>query len=369
MKFKILHFISELSQSSGITNYIINLIKGSDFKNYSISILTFNNTNDERLIKWLENVGIEVIVLKKRLYEKVYNKYLRFILKNIFVCYYLKYLDLKRYLQNYNYDRIIAHGEEAELLMGLVGLRIKNRINVIHSDSYFPKNIFYRLILNLFSRKGFDKTICINRKNYLKFSRIYKNAVKLIYAGIEIENYKYKKRSNDIITIGFIGRIDRKKGIFILLKAFNILSQRYPNLDLMIAGTGKDVGKFMKLVEKLKNSKIKYLREIENKSEFYQNIDVLVLPSYTEGIPITIIEAMAFNILVIANDVGGISEIVTNEETGILIKNNHVKTIVDAIERVVKRKYNTKQIIENAYRKLSEFSIDRFAKQFYDFIK
>jgi glycosyltransferase involved in cell wall biosynthesis len=170
---------------------------------------------------------------------------------------------------------------------------------------------------------------------------------------------KTKKATNEKVTFLFLGKIVKGKGIYDLLNTIKILSLKADlNFELWIGGNGEieNLKKYITL-NKL-NEHIKFLGWISGnkKQETLRCADVYVLPSYNEGMPVSIIESMAQGLPVIATNVGGIPELVLDGESGLLIEPGDTLALFRSMETLIKnhslieemgRKSIT--IIENGY--------------------
>ncbi len=164
-------------------------------------------------------------------------------------------------------------------------------------------------------------------------------------------------RDCDII-IGNIASIAVKKGHEYLLRAFPRVLDIYPDARLVIAGGGVESLKkeFVKLAEDLKISKQTYfLGEREDIADLLSIFDIFVLPSIKEGMPIALLEAMYFDIPVIATDVGGVSEIVSDGETGILVAPMDTAALADAIIGLIKDREKGRYLSFNAKNALKDY--------------
>ena len=142
----------------------------------------------------------------------------------------------------------------------------------------------------------------------------------------------------------FVGRISTGKGLHILIKSLQYLKK---NVRLVIIGPQDwDVNYYrniLKMIEKENrkgNHEIKYLGALEpfELVEWYQKATLFILPSFIEGFPVTILEALACETPVIATPVGGIPEIIRNGETGILIRQNTPAYIAKAIQYLLENR-------------------------------
>ncbi|MEZ9512691.1 glycosyltransferase family 4 protein [Vibrio breoganii] len=182
-----------------------------------------------------------------------------------------------------------------------------------------------------------DKLISVNR-GYLSYFPLIKNKT-VIYNAIEenVENEKSHLKDNNIFTVGFLSRLDTQKDPLTLLKAVKCIKDKgkYKNkIKFIFGGDGE-----------LKDECISYVNEFEleeyvtfigwvssdTKSSFYQSIDVFCLPSIYEAFGLVLLEAAQFSKTIIASNVEGIPEVVTDGETGLLFDAKNYELLASKI--------------------------------------
>ena len=145
-------------------------------------------------------------------------------------------------------------------------------------------------------------------------------------------NFKRDIKPNKIIL--YMGNISREKGIYDLLKAFKIIADNNTNLKLILAGIG-EITKAKKIVNELNLDNWVYLPgwiEGSFKKKILSLTHILVLPSYFEILPMSIIEALACGIPVVSTNIGGIPDAVENGKEGLLVEPGDVNALADAIQ-------------------------------------
>jgi glycosyltransferase involved in cell wall biosynthesis len=172
---------------------------------------------------------------------------------------------------------------------------------------------------------GFKQTIFVETTSFddqLTINFSHKN---------KIDNFKKCKK----IQILYFSRLEKKKGILTTIDAFIAIKNLNKRLTLVVAGDGPEREKVNKYVKKLSDDRIKLLGYVkgDTKIKLLQDSHILCLPtSYGEGLPVSILEAMAFGIPIITSPVGGISDIFTDGVNGLylssLCKNDLSKLIV-----------------------------------------
>ncbi|AYX91047.1 glycosyltransferase involved in cell wall biosynthesis [Staphylococcus saprophyticus] len=147
---------------------------------------------------------------------------------------------------------------------------------------------------------------------------------------------KHNIKKGDII-VTFIGRLVKEKGILDLLEAYSKLESK--NVKFIIIGSLSDSERdkdTIKIIEKYKkNTDVIFTGQISNINEYLTLSDIYCLPSYREGMPRSIIEAMAMKNAIIATKIRGSREEVVENETGYLIPLKSSKYIASKIDNLV----------------------------------
>jgi glycosyltransferase involved in cell wall biosynthesis len=195
--------------------------------------------------------------------------------------------------------------------------------------------------------------IVIESEGIIKFANLEKFSKKItIVGGRFIDTNKFtinKKDDGTDIIIGFVGRISEEKGIINFIEAIKILHNAKKSYNFLIGGDGP-------LFEEIKetcasyNNRIDFTGWIEHEDlpNILNRLNLLILPSYTEGVPTIILESMACGTPVLATDVGGINDIIKDGVTGFILKSNDPKSIAEGIEIV--QNSELKSVAANARR-------------------
>lgn len=155
------------------------------------------------------------------------------------------------------------------------------------------------------------------------------------------EEIKLNKEKDKKINILYAGRVLKQKGIIELLESFSKLEKKYKNIHLSIAGDGNLLST---VKAKYVSKQITFLGKVdfEQLKELYSYTDIFVYaPNWPEGLPTSILEAGLMNCAVIASPQGGIKEIIENDQTGVMIKNE--EELLEALELLItnREKRNT----------------------------
>ena len=158
-----------------------------------------------------------------------------------------------------------------------------------------------------------------------------KNKICVVYNAVP-EIHLPTRKSNKIVIL-FLGRLGKGKGVDDLITAFSQISDQFPNSELHLGGNG-DLAIYVAQVKKLKlENKIKILGWVAGtaKRQCLADATIFCLPSYKEGFPMGILEAMAAEVAVIATTVGGIPDAIIHGKEGLLFEAGNVAALKEAL--------------------------------------
>lgn len=249
----------------------------------------------------------------------------------------------------------------------------KKLISNLHGLEMFQvsinlKNYFQQVLLSLPARRIIKKSALQVSLGGKLTDLLFKvgakeGSVKELSNGIEnswisTQNMNPSKTHNQRIRLIFVGRYERRKGI---KELHQVLMETMADLDYEIVFIGP-----IPQEKQINHAKIKNLGIIKNSElikQHLQQADVLLCPSYSEGMPTVILEAMACGCAIIATDVGA-TNVLVNEENGWLIKGNIVKglkkAIIDATKLSKEELINKKS---NSILKVKNFTWDKIVKE------
>lgn len=154
--------------------------------------------------------------------------------------------------------------------------------------------------------------------------------LKLIYNGLE-DPLKQPYTKTETIEFAYVGRIDFSKGVDVLIKAFEVVLKHYPQAKLKLAGKGAEEEALKNLCKELDIAHaVKFAGWIGNYNdvfEFIKQAYALIVPSRLDNFPTVVLEAMACKTPVIAANVGGIPDMIKEEEGGYLFENEKVEEL------------------------------------------
>ncbi len=229
---------------------------------------------------------------------------------------YKLFFNIEKYIGRYFTDYIFTQSEE-DFEVAKVNNFLKNKNNYVHISNGID-------IDNKFNVDKLPKSINTSLRD------------------------KYGIQKNDVV-VSFIGRLVKEKGILDLLESINYLNAQ--NVKFLIIGSlpqGERDTETLKILEEYKNNKnIIFTGQVTNVNELLYMSDIFCLPSYREGMPRSIIEAMAMKNAVIATNIRGSREEVIHGKTGYLCNTNSSKEIASCIDDLVENKDKMNEFKEN----------------------
>lgn len=168
------------------------------------------------------------------------------------------------------------------------------------------------------------------------------------------------------ITFGYIGRITKEKGMAFLLEACKSLKKDGVEFKLVLAGKEDCPNEFIPYFEDSLKESFEYVGVVfgNKKEEFMNKLDLFVLPSFFEGLPMSLLECMAHGVVPITTNVGSISDVVIDNKNGVFIKVKDSETIYNAICKLNADREKLCKMSEVAHKTiLSKFSPLEYVKQ------
>ena len=218
--------------------------------------------------------------------------------------------------------------------------KINKRIYFNHGVTFLGYKGILKLIFFYFEKLNAflsDMTITVSKDMKKTLDMIKLNTV-IIHNGSacgldlkKFSNLKKKKIKNKKIKLAYIGRLKKRKGSLVLVDIVNYFRNRN-DIEFIFCGFDKD--EFHK-VSKKQYKNVKFLGYVDDIQNVFKEIDILILPSFHEGLSYVILEAMSFGILVISNNIPGINSLIKKNYSGILIDNNKSELYIKAISKII----------------------------------
>ncbi len=253
--------------------------------------------------------------------------------------------ELKKCLKSFSPDIVHAHYATS---YGLLGKRAGFHPFVLSawgSDVFvFPRrSILHRLMLKRILDSA-DVIISASHVLSAEISGYTDKPAEIIPFGIDTDVYQKKETIHSSgFTVGVIKTLEEQYGINYLIEAFKLVVEKYPaeKLRLIIVGEGSLAGEYKRLCLRLGlSSSVTFTGKIpqEEVPDMLNTFDVFVCPSIHESFGVSVIEASACELPVIASDAGGLKEVVIPGETGMLVTPGSAVEIASAISHFVENR-------------------------------
>lgn len=325
-------------------------------EDYNIVVCSSGGVNENKL----DTMGI-----KHYLISDIENKNIKNIIKNIKI--------LKDIIQNEKIDIVHTHHRMASFYTSVLKYKYNFKFFITVHNTFNDKKK-----LTKFSYNG-AKIIAVGeqvKKNLIESYRIdkenitvIKNAVKPFTDNTVIVEILKEYKNKGYFLVGNIGRLSEQKGMKYFIESIPIVLKENDNVIFLIVGTGEDRKELENIVKKngLDSNVIflGYRKDIQN---IMSQIDLVVLSSLWEGLPLTPIEAFSVKKTIVATAVDGTIEIVKNGYNGITVKCKDSLELGTAISKLLSDKQLRQKYEENALKTFnSEFSFETLTKKYKKF--
>jgi len=301
---------------------------------------------------------------------------------------YKQILSIIRYCKTYNPEFVFINTAKEYFLSFFINKFSNSKIIFVRHNSFklnfFPNYFFLKYAYKIVAPSYFCADVVKKQFSFLKdkvfviYNTVAENAKDFDEKKIQIKN----ESQENIIRLGFIGRITEQKGLHLLIDALEILNNNYNFFDnrkisynLMVGGKFSDK-EYENLINQKINQKkmvknIKFCGFIKDKKEFFTNIDILIIPSlisWKETFGLVALESFTYNKPVVAFSSGALPEILSYGPSGTtcFIQNpeNLAQTIFSVYNSNIVKKYLfNSQIFLNSF-----VNFDRFSENYLNLI-
>ncbi|MFC1594382.1 glycosyltransferase family 4 protein [Candidatus Omnitrophota bacterium] len=351
-------FLTTHFNPGGISSYTISLARSLRKRHHKIFVASSGGS----LVSALEHEGSTHVILPIRTKSELSPKVLFSICK------------LKRFVKQHNIDVIHAQTRVTQVVAFWVS-KITGIPFVATCHGFFKPR---------FSRRHFPcwgkKVVAISKavqRHLIDDFAVDAQSIELVYNGIDIDaiepvtprqTEEFRKNLNlqsAIPTVGIIARLSSVKGHSILIQAVRKVIERGNKVQLLIVGDGGLEKSLIDLTQRLHiENSVFFAPSNNNLSLLLSAMDVFVMPSLQEGLGLSIMEAQARGLAVIASKVGGIPELVVHYKTGLLVSAQDVEGLASAIVQITEDKALAEALGNNAREHINAyFSLTTMAEK------
>ncbi len=332
-KINILH-VYQNSKIGGIQQQILSLLKEYDREVFNPAFCCLGPKGE--IGKEIENLGFDFTALNRERYHRFS--------PGIVIALY-KLIKRKRIhvLRTHKY-RANLYGRLAGRLAGVPVIISSLHIDYGAKDRYTGRRIMNRLL----SRVS-DRIVAVSesvKRDSVRYDGIEPERVLVIRNGVDTRRFSAGQEYNNAgeefsikkedMVIGFVGRIVQSKGLQYLIEAASLLKGQYDNLKFLLVGDGSLVNELKEQArEKGVFKNVIFAGSRRDISAFLSRFNIFVMPSVKEGLPNSLLEAMAMGKPVIAAGVGGIPEVINNGVNGLLVPPGDAGRLAESIKRLI----------------------------------
>jgi len=215
-------------------------------------------------------------------------------------------------------------------------------------------------------------------KDYLTLNVSKPDSISVIHSGVDLSRFQKAKKQRsrkrkdlgiqpDSLVVGFVGWLLPIKGVRFLVEAMAGVVQQHPKSLLLLVGKGEKEKELRKQAENLGlTDNIHFLGWCQDVEEIMTGFDLFVLPSLNEGMGRVLVEAMALGLPIVASSVGGIPDLVKNEQNGLLVPPADAAALARAISDLLEDKGKRKRMGEAGKRMCRAYSAEAMMAQIND---
>jgi len=254
-------------------------------------------------------------------------------------------LEMRRFLRQQRIRIVQTFFESSDLWGGFVTKTMSDaKLIWSRRDMGILRDSKHHLAYRLMSRIP-DRVFAVSeevRQHCVAVDRIKSSRVETIYNGLDIADWDSASKPAKLpgaLVVATVGNIRRVKGHDVFIKAAASVVAQFPQVSFNIAGDVLEPDYFAELETLIRNlnlsDRFHFAGGVANLREYLSTADIFVLPSRSEGFSNAIVEAMAASLPVVATDVGGNAEAVTEGVNGLIVPAEDPAALASAILRLL----------------------------------
>ncbi len=366
-KINVMHLTNNIAKASSVESLILMLAKRIDPSKFSMSIVSLSEPEcvSETFLKKANILTSQAHFIPWQKNSKPFFKSANQLVKLI-----------KKYDVNVLHTHDVRTNLVGLIAARLTGIKVVASVHgwVMDSTSFLWKiyQHFDRWIVRFFDHIVVGSNFLGNDViklgvNSRKVTKIH-NSIEVAQIDLSASQLNFREKYNlseKDMVIGTVGRVSEEKGQKYFLEAAQIVIRNFPDVKFVIVGEGPVKNDLEQFVEEIGIAdNIIFTGFYKNLSEVFSSLDLFVIPSLTESLPLVILEAMAAEKPIVSTNVGGIPESIIHEETGLLVRPKNSMEMAHSIIRMLNNKDLRLNLAANARQLVcDQFSIEGFVVQ------
>jgi len=281
---------------------------------------------------------------------------------------------MRKILENEKFDLLHIHSPLV-LTLPIVALLEAKCPLVGTFHTYFRSNFIYHVLKDLLQRRGMDRLdgqIFVSKSCVETMSQYFKMNSRIIPNGVNTEQFNpsvrpLEKFDNSKMNLLFLGRLDPRNGLALMLKAFKIVKSEFHDVRLIIVGNGPLKFWYKHLVPKELESDIHFEGSVrDDRPKYYATCDIFCSPVKKASFGVTLLESMASGKPIVAAENMGSKDLLSSKE-GILVPQNSPSEFARAILLLLKNERLRKEMGMNGRQKALKYSWDPIVRKIADY--
>lgn len=262
---------------------------------------------------------------------------------------------LRKFARDNGYSFFHSHGYKFNILLGLYPRSIREIPVVATVHGYVaPRRLtkmWFNLLIDRWCLSRLDRVIFVSSamKSQESFKTLNLKRYTVVENGIDSGLFEavidktegdrfLDSYSGDGLVVGYIGRLSSEKGVGLLLESFAHVANRIENVRLLMCGDGPEAdGLRKKAIDIGISNQVDFVGYIKNVPAALKRIDVFVMPSLTEGMPMVLMEAIEENKSIVATKVGGMPEMLEGGALGALVEPGNIDMLSSELISILSR--------------------------------
>lgn len=317
---KVLIVVPSLVQGGG-QKFVMDLAKGIDRTKFQVRVLVYYKKSGSVFDKFAEENGIDTVYLDKKvgLDFKFFKQ-------------------VEKAVKDYNPD-IIHSNLDSMLYLFPVYNKKQVKLHTIHTLAE-KETVGLQAVVRFLAYKIFKVTpVGISdtvADSIVKRHNIKKEMIPVVYNGVDCKRYDLPKGKTDSVNLVSVGNIYDVKNYSFLVDCFFDICNKKEDVRLTIVGDGVLRNELENQISSLGlTNKVTITGVVSDVENYLAKADIYVASSIFEGLPISMLEAMAAGLPIISTDVGGVSDIVKNGKNGILVESGDKEGYTAALSELI----------------------------------
>lgn len=290
---------------------------------------------------------------------------------------------IRGYIKSHDIKILHSHDFKSDFYGFLVSILTPIRtIATCHNWIASNGKVYFYNYIDQFLLRYFHFVVAVSPsvKNILMDKGVSPEKIAIIFNGVCIDSFHSNNSEKsidlrreigippDCPIIGTVGRLSSEKGYTYFLNAAKDVLEDYPNIYFLIVGDGPQRQELINLVSSIGiKGNVVFTGIRTDINRIYSLLDIFVISSITEGLPMVLLEALASRKPVISTNVGAIAQVIEHEVNGLFVEPGNIEQLADAIKTLLDNKYQSVTLAQRGYEKVSMyFSSKTMADKYID---